>query len=188
MTDIESLVFVSCVCTSLSAMTVELARDAAEVLAAIVTVLGLPFAIFTYQRSKKVEAESRERQFLADQRHADEYAYARLYEDYHSFLEIVIRYPHLDLGDEPLSDPPKWSETERIQALALFNIFLGLAERSFLLYRETTSEIKARQWQGWRDYITEMLSRPHLQAMYLGHKDQYDSEFVAAVDGWVGLT
>jgi len=169
-------------------MTVELARDAAEVLAAIVTVLGLPFAIFTYQRSKKVEAESRERQFVADQRHADEYAYARLYEDYHSFLEIVIRYPHLDLGDEPLSDPPKWSETERLQALALFNIFLGLAERSFLLYRETTSEIKARQWQGWRDYITEMLSRPHLQAMYQGHKDQYDSEFVAAVDGWVALT
>ena len=173
---------------ALSSINLELVRDIAEVLAALVTVLGLPFAILTYRRGKRIEAESRQLQFLADQRDADETAYARLYEDYNSLLELVIRYPHLDLGDEPLPEAPQWSKTERVQALALFNIFLGLAERSFLLYRQTTSEIKLRQWQGWRAYITEMLLRPHLHEMYLKEKEQYDSEFVAAVDGWIGLT
>ena len=51
-------------------------------LAALVTVLGLPFAILTYRRSKRIEAESRQLQFLAVQRDADETAYAKLCEDY----------------------------------------------------------------------------------------------------------
>jgi len=167
-------------------MKVELARDAAEVLAAFVTVLGLPLAIFTYQRSKKVEAESRERQILADQKQADEHAYARLSEDFNSFLEMVLRYPHLYPSHEPLSDwPPPWSQAERVQALALFNIWLSLAERSFLLYQESTNEARIRQWQGWREYIIMLLSRPVWRAMYSIVRDQYDLAFVTAVDGWL---
>jgi hypothetical protein len=150
-----------------------------EIVSGLVTILGLPFAIATYIRRKNQESlEARTR--------ADDEAYSRLFTDYNDYLKLVMQYPELDLGDEPLPSPPSFDDDPllKIRAVSLFNVFLSLVERAYLLYGVASDEARNKQWRGWQAYTVEVLSRPHIRAMYERHKDQYDASFVAAVDQW----
>lgn len=153
-----------------------------EVGAGLVTALGFPFAIFSYFKRKRIEGE------LA-QRMADEDAYAKLFDDYNNFLKLVIENPQVNLADEPLTaSEQSGSEHDpylRVKAISMFNIFLSIAERAFLLYKNASVAARREQWDGWQAYIVDVLSRPDIREMYDSHKSTYDRSFVVEVDQWL---
>ncbi|MFM8626393.1 MAG: hypothetical protein ACKOCC_05515 [Actinomycetota bacterium] len=156
-----------------------------DILSGLVTSLSLPFAIYTYLKRKRIDADSA-------QKLADDDAYEQLFDDYNDFLKLVIQHPQVNLADEPLTDNELQSTEKddflRIKALSLFNIFLSIAERAFLLYRNASDTARVEQWEGWQTYIVEVLSRPDIRKMYNSHKLTYDKSFVAAVETWLDQT
>lgn len=150
--------------------------------AGLVTALGFPFAIFSYFKRKRIEE-----QFA--QRAADEDAYAKLFDDYNDFLKLVIENPQVNLADEPLTSlEQSGSERDpylRVKAISMFNIFLSIAERAFLLYKNASVTARREQWDGWQAYIVDVLSRPDIRVMYESHKSTYDRSFVVEVDKWL---
>ncbi len=153
-----------------------------EIGAGLVTALGFPFAIFSYFKRKRIEARFA-------QRAADENAYAKLFDDYNDFLKLVIENPQVNLADEPLAASERMgSESDpflRVKAISMFNIFLSIAERAFLLYKNASVTARREQWDGWQTYIVDVLSRPDIREMYDSHKSTYDRSFVVEVDQWL---
>lgn len=153
--------------------------------ASFVTILTIPMALATYV-SRKNNEEALSRQKLVElQREADDLAHARLFDDYNSFLRLVMVYPKFDFGDVALENPPDLDDLDQVRFLALFNIFLSLAERAFLLFDGASDEMKNRQWSGWRTYILSILERPRIRTAYLNECSQYDREFIREIDTWL---
>jgi hypothetical protein len=159
--------------------------DIVSIGANFVTILTIPTALVTYVRRKNVEEFLAKQKIAELQREADDLAHARLFEDYNSFLRLVMVYPQFDFGDVALEHAPDLDELDHVRFLSLFNIFLSVAERAFLLFDGASNEMKERQWGGWRTYIVSILERPRIKDAYLNERSQYDREFIREIDTWL---
>jgi hypothetical protein len=159
--------------------------DYASVGADLVAILTIPTAVYAYWYRKKKEEQLAWLNLAELQKEADDLAYSRLYEDYNEFLKIVMQYPQFDLGDQKLNHRPELDELDNVRFQSLFNIFLSLAERAYLLFRTTSDNMKVKQWEGWRSYIVDVLSRPHVLKEYERERPQYDRDFVTEIDIWI---
>jgi hypothetical protein len=117
--------------------------------AAIVTVIGLPFAIGVF-----IWEQRKERQINQEE------IYQRLSDEYTKFMKIV-----LDNADLRLLRPPGETlhlTTEQAERqFALFSILIALFERAYLLvYEEQMDPQTARLWQSWEDYMRDWCKRP----------------------------
>ena len=123
------------------------ARDAWELASFVVTALGLPFAIafFAWEQRKERDNE-------------DEEAYQLLSDAYNDFLKVVLANPDLHLRtQEPLVDPTR-EQNERM--LVIFDMLISLFERAYLVaYKPSMSEVEARRWNSWDDYMREWCRR-----------------------------
>ena len=120
---------------------------------AIVTVIGLPFAIGVF-----IWEQRKERQINQEE------IYQRLSDEYTKFMKIV-----LDNADLRLLRPPgetlnlTTEQTER--QFALFSILIALFERAYLLvYEDQMDPQTARLWQSWEDYMRAWCKRPDFKA------------------------
>ncbi len=120
---------------------------------AIVTVIGLPFAIGVF-----IWEQRKERQINQEE------IYQRLSDEYTKFMKIV-----LDNADLRLLRPPgetlnlTTEQTER--QFALFSILIALFERAYLLvYEDQMDPQTARLWQSWEDYMRDWCKRPDFKA------------------------
>jgi len=120
-----------------------------EALSYIVTVIGLPLAIFVYLRDQQKERKNEE-----------EEVYVRLSDQYSAFLEIVLKNADLQLTtrNTPATPPtPEQQERRRV----LFEILVSLFERAYILvYEEDMDKEEARLWASWEDYMREWCARP----------------------------
>ena len=153
--------------------------------AELVTILTIPTAVYAYLHRKKIEEKTARLNLEELQKEADDLAHSRLYEDYNEFLKLVMQYPQFDLGDQKLNNRQELDELDNIRFQSLFNIFLSLAERAYLLFRNTSDNMRAKQWEGWRSYILDVLRRPHVLKEYERERPQYDGDFVIEIDAWL---
>lgn len=128
-----------------------------ELLSYIVTVFGLPAAMFVFiyeQRQERLNEEDEVYQLLSD--------------NYQDFLKIVLENPDLRLfGSEPTTDLSGEQEERR---LIIFSMLISLFERAYLLlYQPPLNRLQQRRWASWEDYISEWCARadfrdalPHL--------------------------
>lgn len=149
-----------------------------HVLADLSTALGLPALIWSFYRENKRQRKEREVG-----------TYDRLDERYTQFLELCSKYPELDVVDPPLnkltlhlSDTP-----ERKREKILYLILISIIERAVKMYRETSSEIRDNEYQGWLDYINEYSKSPNFRHMWIVEKlgEQFETGFVAIVNGYI---
>jgi len=153
----------------------------------LVAILSIPTAVYTYSRRKRAEEQLACMNLEQLQKQADDLAHARLFDDYNDFLKLVMQYPQFGLGDQ---DPVVWEDLDamdQIRFQSLFNIFLSVAERAFLLFGNASDSMKERQWEGWRSYIVGVLRRPHVRKEYERERAQYDRIFVREIDTWLGV-
>ncbi len=115
-----------------------------EMLSYVVTVLGLPAAIFLYFKDNTKER-------LAEQQEID----GQLKQEYNDILDNLIEHPELDCHDKPLSGD------QALQQARIYQKLIGCFETSFIrLYDRPERELQ-RMWYSWQDIIDEWLRQPN---------------------------
>ncbi|MDW5444727.1 hypothetical protein [Polaromonas sp. SM01] len=122
-------------------------RDVWEYASFVVTALALPFAIIFFALEQRKERNNEE-----------EAAYQSLSDAYSDFLKTVLANPDLHLRtNEPLDNPTR-EQNER--TMIIFDMLISLFERAYLVaWAERMSEVEARRWNSWDDYMREWCQR-----------------------------
>jgi hypothetical protein len=140
-----------------------------EMLSYVVTVFGLPLAIFSFLHEQRKERENE-----------DEEVYQQLSDTYTDFLKLVIANPDLKLRSQLSTPNLNEEQTERMQVM--FEILISLFERAYLLvYEEKMSQKQLRRWRSWEDYMSEWCRREdfrYLLPILLQGEDHDFSEYI----------
>lgn len=123
-----------------------------ELLAYVVTVIGLPFAIVAYLIEQRKERENEE-----------EEVYQLLSDNYQDFLKVALDNPDLRLFSDEAT--PALDDQQKERQLIILTILVSLFERAYLLlHEENMTPRQARRWNSWEDFILEWCSKPQFQS------------------------
>lgn len=119
-----------------------------ELASYVVTVIGLPLAIYVFLAEQRKERGNEE-----------EAIHQRLSDEYNDFLKLVIENADLQLlrhsGAVGELTPEQLERKE-----AIFGILIALFERAYILvYEEGMDKQRQRLWQSWEDYMREWCRR-----------------------------
>ncbi len=121
--------------------------DVWETASFIVTVFGLPFAIFLFLFEQRKERDAE-----------DEEAYQLLQDAYNDFLKIVLDNPDLKLRTN--APTPNLSDEQRERMLIIFEMLIALFERAYIVaYEPDLKGVALRRWNSWDDYMREWCQR-----------------------------
>jgi hypothetical protein len=141
-----------------------------ELLSYVVTVFGLPLAIFSFLHEQRKERENE-----------DEDVYQQLSDTYTDFLKLVIANPDLKLRSQLSTPNLNEEQTERMQVM--FEILISLFERAYLLvYEDKMSQKQLRRWRSWEDYMREWCRREDFRSQLprlLYGEDHDFSEYIS---------
>jgi hypothetical protein len=122
-------------------------RDFWELASFVVTVFGLPMALFVFIFEQRKERENEE-----------ENVYQLLSDNYQDFLKIALDHSDLHLFSSEKTLQLSAEQEERM--LIIFSMLISLFERAYLLlYEDDMSDKQKRRWSSWEDYMIEWLSR-----------------------------
>jgi thymidylate synthase ThyX len=142
-----------------------------ELLSYVVTVVGLPLAIFTYWQEQRKERENE-----------DEETYDQLSVAYTDFLKLVMANPDLQLRSRQAAAQLTDEQLERRQVV--FEMLVSLFERAYLLaYDDDMTEKQRRRWHSWDDYMREWCRRPDFRDMLPQLLQGEDPDFVTCIQG-----
>jgi hypothetical protein len=138
-----------------------------ELASYVVTVIGLPLAIFVFFFEQRKERENEE-----------EEVYQLLSDNYQDFLRVALDNPDLRLfADE---ETPQLTDEQRERMFIIFSMLISLFERAYLLlYEDDMQPKQARRWRSWEDYMSEWCQRGDFRAMLPVLLRGEDPEFAA---------
>lgn len=141
-----------------------------ELFSYIVTVVGLPLAIYTYWKEQRKERENE-----------DEDTYQLLSVAYADFLKLVMENPDLQLRSRRAA--PELTDEQRERRQVVFEMLVSLFERAYLLaFDNDMNEKQKRRWHSWDDYMREWCRRPDFCAMLPQLLEGEDPDFVAYIE------
>jgi hypothetical protein len=118
-----------------------------ELASYVVTVIGLPFAVWVYFGQERKERENEE-----------EEAYQHLSDAYNEFLRTVLSHADLQLRTASALPDPTPEQNERM--LVIFDMLISLFERAYLVaFKPEMSPTEQRRWNSWDDYMREWCRR-----------------------------
>ncbi len=118
-----------------------------QLLANVVTVFGLPLAIYTFVLEQRKERDNE-----------DEEVYQLLSDAYTDFLKLVLE--HSDLKLRTQTNSLQLSEEQRERTQVLFEILISLFERAYLTaYSDAMTPQQRRRWHSWDDFMREWCRR-----------------------------
>jgi hypothetical protein len=119
----------------------------------VVTVIGLPLAIFVFLYEQHKERTNEEYE-----------VYQLLSDNYQDFLKVVLANPDLRLNSRPKTENLNEEQHERMTVI--FGMLVSLFERAYLLlYDPPMSGDRLRRWRSWEDYMTEWCQREDFKEM-----------------------
>ena len=138
-----------------------------ELASYVVTVVGLPLAIFVFFFEQRKERENEE-----------EEVYQLLSDNYQDFLRVALDNPDLRLfADE---ETPQLTDEQRERMFIIFSMLISLFERAYLLlYEDDMKPKQARRWRSWEDYMSEWCQRADFRTMLSLLLRGEDPEFAA---------
>jgi hypothetical protein len=144
-------------------------RELWELASYVVTVIGLPLAIFTFWQQQRKERENE-----------DEESYQLLSDAYTDFLKLVLENPDLQLRSRRAA--PNLTDEQRERRQVVFEVLVSLFERAYLLaYDERMNEKQRRRWNSWVDYMRDWCRRPDFCAMLPQLLEGEDPDFVVLI-------
>jgi hypothetical protein len=124
-----------------------------ELASYVVTVIGLPLAIFVFFFEQRKERDNEE-----------EAVYQLLSDNYQDFLKVALDNPDLHLFAE--EETPQLSDEQRERMFIIFSMLVSLFERAYLLLYEADMQPKqARRWRSWEDYMSEWCQRADFRTL-----------------------
>lgn len=141
-----------------------------ELLSYVVTVFGLPLAIYVFLFEQRKERENEE-----------EAVYVQLSDNYQDFLRVALEHPDLQLFLP--EETPEMTPEQRERMLIIFTMLVSLFERAYLLLWEPDmSPRQARRWSSWEDYMREWLRRADFRGSLPQLLRGEDPAFVAMLE------
>lgn len=135
----------------------------------LVTVVGLPMAIFVWIREQ-----------FREQINDEEEIYQQLSDSYADFLKLVLANADLQLRSTRTVKPLSAEQLER--KLILFDLLVSLFERSYILvFEDVMDRQRRRMWQSWEDYMREWCRRDDFRAALPELLDGEDPDFAAHI-------
>lgn len=120
-----------------------------ELLSYVVTVVGLPMAIYVFIHEQRKERHNEEEEI-----------YQRLSDDYADFLKLVLDNADLQLLRRNGGGSAVLSDEQQERKGVLLDILVSLFERAYLLvYEDDMPRQTQRLWQSWEDYMREWCRR-----------------------------
>jgi hypothetical protein len=139
----------------------------------VVTVIGLPLAIFVYVMEQRKERDNDE-----------EEVYQLLSDNYQDFLNVVLKHSELKLFS--IHHTADLTPEQREKMFIILSMLISLFERAYLLlYEPGMSRKQQRRWQTWEDYMHEWAARADFREMLPTLLDGEDPEFVAYMQSLV---
>ncbi len=140
----------------------------------LVTVIGLPLAIFVF-----IWEQRRER------RNEDEELYQRLADEYADFLKLVLENSDLQLRSRTAV---VLTDEQRERRMVLYELLVSLFERAYILvYDRHMNRQQRRLWQSWEDWIGEWMQREDFRALLPELLRGEDPDFVEHITGMAAL-
>jgi hypothetical protein len=135
----------------------------------IVTVFGLPLAIYSFIVEQRKERENE-----------DEEVYQLLTADYTEFLKLVMANPDLKLRSQTM--PQDLTEEQQERVLVIYEILISLFERAYLLsYDENMTGKQLRRWLSWEDFMREWCERDDFRRLLPRLLHGEDQDFAAYI-------
>ena len=141
-----------------------------EFLSYVVTVVGLPMAIWLFLFEQKKER-------LAEREEID----GDLVEEYADIIDKFIEHPELDQHEKPLADP-----VQAKQQLRIYEMIVSFFERAFIQLYGKKNPTYQRMWHSWEDYIDSWLEMPNFRTALPRLMVGEDPAFVAYIQSKVG--
>jgi|GEM_PF-163735 hypothetical protein len=136
-----------------------------ELLSYVVTVVGLPLAIYVFIFEQRKERDNEE-----------EEVYQLLSDNYQEFLKITLEHP--DLRMFASEETPALSAEQRERMFIIFSMLISLFERAYLLlYEDGMKEKQLRRWRSWEDYMGEWCNRADFRSLLPALLRGEDPEF-----------
>lgn len=144
-------------------------REWWEIASYVVTVIGLPLAIWVFIAEQRKERQN-----------DDDEVYQALSAEYTEFLKLVLENADLRLMSTSTAGPMSDEQGER--RWVLFSILISLFERAYLLvYEEDMGPQNRRLWLSWEDYMREWCHRPDFREALPKLLEGEDPDFVAHI-------
>jgi hypothetical protein len=144
-----------------------------ELASYLVTVVGLPFAVWVFVAQQRKERENEE-----------EEAYQRLADAYSAFLKVVLDNADLQLRSTNAPADRTFEQRERI--LVIFDMLIALFERAYLVaWKPQMTEAEARRWNSWDDFMREWCRREEFRdrlPLLLRGEDEGFQAYIRRVD------
>jgi hypothetical protein len=145
-----------------------------ELASYVVTVIGLPMAIFVFFFEQRKERDNEE-----------EEVYQLLSDNYQDFLKVALDNPDLRLFSD--EETPQLTDEQRERMFIIFSMLVSLFERAYLLlYEENMKPRQARRWRSWEDYMSEWCQRADFRTMLPVLLRGEDPEFAAYLRALAG--
>lgn len=140
-----------------------------ELLSYVVTVFGLPLAIYSFVWQQRKERENEE-----------EEVYQFLSDAYTDFLKLVMQNPDLKLRSQ--HELTEFTDEQRERIHVMFEILISLFERAYLLaFEEKMTGKQLRRWASWDDYMREWCERDDFREMLPRLLQGEDPDFSAYI-------
>ncbi len=144
-------------------------NDLALLLANIVTIFALPYAIYTFTLEQRKERENE-----------DEEAYQILSDAYIDFLKLALE--HCDLKLRTKTATVNLTEEQLERRKVLFEILISLFERAYLTtYSNSMSPQQRRRWHSWEDFMHEWCRRDDFRSSLPSLLQGEDRDFAAYI-------
>jgi hypothetical protein len=144
-------------------------RDFWEIASYVVTVIGLPLAIYIFFFEQRKERDNEEEQ-----------AYQTMSDAYNEFLRVVLDNADLRLRTE--TSTPDLTPEQRERMMVIFDMLISLFERAYLvLYEPDMNERQRRRWASWDDYMHEWCRREDFRTALPLLLRGEDQEFTAYI-------
>jgi hypothetical protein len=143
--------------------------DLWQLLANVVTVFGLPMAIYAFVLEQRKQRDNE-----------DEEVYQLLSDAYTEFMKLVLEHPDLKLRTQNAT--PDLTEEQHERMMVLFEILISLFERAYLTaYSEQMTPQQRRRWHSWDDYMREWCRRADFRLALPSLLHGEDPEFASYI-------
>jgi hypothetical protein len=140
-----------------------------QIVANIITVFGLPLAIYTFVLEQRKERDNE-----------DEEVYQHLSDAYIDFLKLVLEHSDLKLRTQTAT--PDLSDEQRERMQVMFEILISLFERAYLTaYSDEMSPNQRRRWLSWDDFMREWCRREDFRTALPQLLQGEDADFAAYI-------
>lgn len=140
-------------------------EGALAAITSLIAIVSVPVFLLSYLINSQRQKEAYDRA-----------VHERLDTPYYQYLQYCIDHANLDIGEFPLTEPPKLDEIQLQKQRAVFGHLMSVFETAYLLYAKSSSKAKQTQWAGWDVYIESFCGRENFRKAWIEGRGLYSDE------------